>query len=154
MSGSPPPPILRRITRLQSGTIPPVSYKNLSVDHVVASPVPANYRSTLADPIWQAAMVDEFQVLVDNGIWRLVPRPSGANVVIFKHKFHSNGSLARHKARWVVRGFSQQHGIDYDQTFSPVVKHATIRTVLSLVVSRHWPIRQLDVKNAFSTWTT
>ena len=68
MSGSPPPPILRRITRLQSGTIPPVSYKNLSVDHVVASPVPANYRSTLADPIWQAAMVDEFQVLVDNGI--------------------------------------------------------------------------------------
>jgi len=153
MSGSPPPPVLRRITRLQSGTIQPVSYKNLSADHVVASPVPANYRSALADPNWRAAMVDEFQALVDNGTWRLVPRPPGANVVtgkwIFKHKFHSDGSLARHKARWVVRGFSQQHGIDYDETFSPVVKPATIRTVLSLAVSRHWPIRQLDVKNVF-----
>jgi len=153
MSGSPPPPVLRRITRLQSGTIQPVSYKNLSDDHVVASPVPANYRSALADPNWRAAMADEFQALVDNGTWRLVPRPPGANVVtgkwIFKHKFHSDGSLARHKARWVVRGFSQQHGIDYDETFSPVVKPATIRTVLSLAVSRHWPIRQLDVKNAF-----
>jgi len=68
---------------------------------------------------------------------------------IFKHKFHSDGSLARHKARWVVHGFSQRHGIDYDETFSPVVKPATIRVVLSLAASRSWPIHQLDVKNAF-----
>jgi len=83
----------------------------------------------------------------------LVPWPPGANVVtakwIFKHKYHSDGSLARHKARWVVRGFSQQHGIDYDETFSPVVKPGTIRTVLSIAASHHWPIHQLDVKNAF-----
>ena len=98
-------------------------------------------------------MADEFQALVDNGTWRLVPRPPGANLVtgkwIFKHKYHSDGFLVHHKARWVVRGFSQQHGIDYDETFSPSGKPATIRTVLSLVASRHWPIRQLDVKNAF-----
>jgi len=54
-------------------------------------------------------MVDEFQALVDNGTWHLVPRPHGANVVtekwILKHKFHSDGSLSRHKARWVVWGF-------------------------------------------------
>ncbi|WVZ51872.1 hypothetical protein U9M48_002973 [Paspalum notatum var. saurae] len=91
--------------------------------------------------------------LIDNNTWRLVPRPPGANVVtgkwIFKHKFHSDGTHARHKARWVVRGFSQQHGIDYDETFSPVVKPATIRVVLSIAVSRDWPIHQLDVKNAF-----
>ena len=68
---------------------------------------------------------------------------------IYKHKHHLDGSLARHKARWVVRDFSQQHGIDYDETFSPVVKPTTIRTVLSLTVSRHWPIHQLNVKNAF-----
>jgi len=68
---------------------------------------------------------------------------------IFKHKFHSDGSLAHHKARWVVRGFSQQHDIDYDETFSPVVKPATIRVVLSIAASYSWPIHQLDVKNAF-----
>jgi len=60
--------------------------------------------------------------------------------LIYKHKFHSDGSLARHKARWVVRGFTQCHGIDYDETFSPVVKPATIRVVLSIATSRRWPI--------------
>ena len=85
-------------------------------------------------------MVDEFQALIDNNTWRLVPRPPGANVVtgkwIYKHKFHSDGSFASHKARWVVRGFAQRHGIDYDETFSPVVKPATIRVVLSIAASR------------------
>jgi hypothetical protein len=111
MCGASPPPILRRQTRLQSGAIQSVNYRNLSASHKVASPIPTNYRSALADPNWRAAMADEFQALIDNGTWRLVPRPPGANVVtgkwIYKHKYHSDGSLARHKARWVVRGFSQ-----------------------------------------------
>nr|GFB85572.1 ribonuclease H-like domain-containing protein [Tanacetum cinerariifolium] len=68
---------------------------------------------------------------------------------LFKHKFHANGTLSRYKARLVANGSSQQQGIDVDETFSPVVKPATIRTVLSLAVSRKWPIHQLDVKNAF-----
>ena len=92
MRSSSPPPALRRLTRLQIGTIQPL----------VASPIPSNYRSALADSNWRAAMADEYQALMDNGTWRLVPRPSGANVVtgkwIFKHKYHSDGSLARHKA--------------------------------------------------------
>jgi hypothetical protein len=89
-------------------------------------------------------MHKEFDALVNNGTWSLVPRPSRANDVsgkwIFKHKFHSDGSLARHKARWVVRDFSQQPGINFDETFSPVVKWATIRAILSIAVSRSWPI--------------
>jgi hypothetical protein len=150
----PPPPEPRRVTRTQSGAIPPVRYVGLSATATTpASPIPGNYRSGLADPNWRAAMAEEYQALIDNGTWRLVPRPPGANVVsgkwIFKQKYHSDGTLARHKARWVVRGFSQQHGIDYDETFSPVVKHPTIRTVLSIAASRSWYIRQLDVKNAF-----
>jgi hypothetical protein len=72
---------------------------------------------------------------------------------IFRHKFHSDGSLARRKARWVLRGFSQRPGIDYDETFSPVIKPSTIRLVLHITVSSSWPIRQLDVKNAFLNGT-
>jgi hypothetical protein len=102
-------------------------------------------------------MADEHQALVDNGTWSLVPRPPRANVVtgkwIFRHKFHSDGSLARRKARWVLHGFSQRPGIDYDETFSPVVKPSTIRLVLHIAVSSSWTIRQLDVKNAFLNGT-
>ncbi|GJS83435.1 ribonuclease H-like domain-containing protein [Tanacetum coccineum] len=65
------------------------------------------------------------------------------------HKFHANGTLSRYKARLVANGSNHQHGVDFDETFSPVVKTATIRTVLSLVMSQQWPIHQLDVKNAF-----
>jgi hypothetical protein len=73
-SNAPPPAALRRLTHLQTSTIPPVKYKGLSATPSVASPVPSNYRNALADPNWQAAMADEFQALVDNGTWRLVPR--------------------------------------------------------------------------------
>jgi transposase InsO family protein len=131
------------VTRTQSRVIPLVQYRGLTA--TTPSPILANYRSGLADPNWHATIADEYKALMDNGTWRLVPRPPGANVVsgkwIFKHKYHSDGTLARHKARWVVRGFSQQHGIDYDETFHPVVKPPTIRAVLSIAASRSWPIR-------------
>jgi len=98
-------------------------------------------------------MEEEYAALQDNNTWELVPRPAKANVVtgkwIFKHKFHADGSLDRYKARWVLRGFTQRPGVDYDETFSPVVKPATVRTVLTLAHSLDWPIHQLDVKNAF-----
>ncbi|GKE45732.1 ribonuclease H-like domain-containing protein [Tanacetum coccineum] len=68
---------------------------------------------------------------------------------LYKQKYNADESLNRYKARLVANGHSQQQGIDYDETFSPVVKPSTIRTVLSLAVSRQWPIHQLDVKNAF-----
>ena len=75
-----------------------------------ASPILANYRSTLADPNWWATMSAEYDVPLTNGTWRLVPQPPGTSIVtgkwLFKHKFHSDGTLARHKARWVIRSFS------------------------------------------------
>ncbi|GJZ61983.1 ribonuclease H-like domain-containing protein [Tanacetum coccineum] len=68
---------------------------------------------------------------------------------LFKHKFHADGTLSRYKARLVANGSSQQLGVDFDEMFSLVVKPTTIHMVLSLAVSRKWPINQLDVKNAF-----
>ncbi|KAK4360427.1 hypothetical protein RND71_019379 [Anisodus tanguticus] len=97
-------------------------------------------------------MTDEYNALIDNKTWELVPRPYGINVIrsmwIFAHKENSDGSFARHKTRFVGDSKTQQVGIDCGETFSPVVKPATIRTVLSLALSKTWPIHQLDVKNA------
>jgi histone deacetylase 1/2 len=114
---------------------------------------PTSHRIALSEPAWRTAMEEEFDALQRNQTWRLVPRPPGTNIVgskwIFKTKFRPDGSVDKHKARLVARGFTQQHGIDYHDTFSPVVKPVTIRLVLSLAVSRGWCLRQVDVSNAF-----
>lgn len=70
-------------------------------------------------------------------------------VRVFKRKRKADGTVERNKARLIAKGFSQQHGLDYNETLSPVVNPTTIRTVLAIAVSCHWPIRQLDVNNAF-----
>jgi hypothetical protein len=93
-----------------------------------ASPVPSSVRTALADPHWRRAMEEEYAALLANHTWDLVPRPPGTNVVtgkwLFRHKLTSDGSLDRYKARWVLRGFTQRPRVDYDETFSPVVKFA------------------------------
>jgi hypothetical protein len=95
----------------------------------------------------------EYGALMKNKSWHLVPPMKGRNVVgckwIYKIKRKQDGSLDRYKARLVAKGFKQRYGIDYDDTFSPVVKITTIRIVLSITVSRGWNLRQLDVQNVF-----
>ncbi|GKF63110.1 ribonuclease H-like domain-containing protein, partial [Tanacetum coccineum] len=68
---------------------------------------------------------------------------------LFRHKYLADGTLSRYKARLAANGITQVEGIDVDETFSTVVKPGIIQTVLSLATSRHWPVHQLDVKNAF-----
>ncbi|XP_074298856.1 putative mitochondrial protein AtMg00820 [Silene latifolia] len=139
-------------TRAQRGIFKPTHRMNLSATTSL-SPVPKNPIDALNDPNWKNAMKDEFDALIKNKTWILVPRPPDVNITrciwLFKHKFKANGDLERYKARLVVNGRSQQVGVDCDETFSPVVKPTTIRTVLNLAVSKKWSIRQLDVKNAF-----
>ena len=90
-----------------------------------------SHREALREPAWRDAMSAEFSALRQTGTWTLVPRPCDVNLVsckwIFKTKHRPDGSIDKHKARLVARGFTQQHGIDYGDTFSPVVKPATVR---------------------------
>jgi hypothetical protein len=104
-------------------------------------------------PHWRASMDLEFQALRHNGTWQLVPSCPGVNVIdskwIFKVKKHVDGSIERYKARLVAQGFKQRYGLDYEDTFSIVVKPTTIRLLLSLAITRGWNLHQLDVQNAF-----
>jgi hypothetical protein len=98
-------------------------------------------------------MDTEFDALTRNKTWHLVPPQKGTNVIdckwVFKVKQKADGSLDRYKARLVVKGFKQQYSIDYEETFSPVVKSETIRVILSLAITKGWMMCQLDVQNAF-----
>jgi hypothetical protein len=141
------------VTRSQHGIFKPnQKYANLHTQ-VTKSPLPRNPLLALKDLNWKMAMDDEYNALIQNKTWDLVPRPPDANVIrsmwIFRHKEKSDGSFERHKARLVGNGAGQQVGVDCGETFSPVVKPATIRTVLSIALSKAWSIHQLDVKNAF-----
>ena len=86
-------------------------------------------------------MQDEFDVLQKQGTWSLVTPLPNKNVVrckwVYKLKHNSDGTIARYKARLVAKGFHQQQGVDYDETFSPVIEPPTIRLILSLAVSHN-----------------
>ena len=114
---------------------------------------PQSLSHALKDAKWLQAMKTEFNALLHNQTWQLVPRSSHMNVInckwIFKLKHKPDGSIERYKARLVAKGFKQEEGFDYEETFSPVVKITTVRILLSLAISQHWLIHQLDVSNAF-----
>lgn len=102
---------------------------------------------------WQDAMKEEMKAWVQQHTWSLVSLPPNKNLVgckwIYKIKKNSDGSVAQYKARLVTKGFSQETGLDYYETFIPVVKPPTVRLVLSLAATNGWKLKQLDVKNAF-----
>jgi hypothetical protein len=91
--------------------------------------------------------------LEENNTWTEVEPPLDRKVVkckwVFKLKYKPDGSIERYKARLVARGFSQEYGIDYQQTYAPVVKMASLRLILALAIDRSWFLRQLDVSTTF-----
>ncbi|GAA0164728.1 transmembrane signal receptor [Lithospermum erythrorhizon] len=105
------------------------------VGSVLSLSEPSTYSQAIQDSQWISAMNTEIQALVANGTWEI--------------KLKADGTIERYKARLVAKGFTQKHGIDYHETFSHVVKMATVRCLLAVAASRGWSLSQLDVNNAF-----
>lgn len=102
---------------------------------------------------WRLAMQDEYDSLIKNNTWILTQLPPGRKVIknkwVFKLKREQDNSVQRYKARLVAKGFTQRQGVDYDETYSPVVKYDSLRIVLSIAAAEDLEISQLDVKTAF-----
>eukprot|EP00261_Vitis_vinifera_P032956 XP_019074199.1 PREDICTED: uncharacterized protein LOC109122214 [Vitis vinifera] len=114
---------------------------------------PQTYREASTDPLWQIAMKEELDALTKNHTWDLVTLPPGQSVVgckwIYKIKTRSDGSVERYKARLVAKGFTQEYGIDYEETFAPVARISSVCALLAVAAARKWDLFQMDVKNAF-----
>ena len=105
---------------------------------------PLYYEEAAEKEEWQKAMVEEMKSIEKNGTWKMVDLPKGKKAIglkwVFKTKFDANGSLQKHKARLVAKGYAQQHGIDFEETFSPVACFETVRLVLALAAQLQWPV--------------
>lgn len=117
---------------------------------------PTSMTEALASPDkvkWTEAMEKEMESLHKNDVWDLVMLPKGRKAVgskwVFKLKVGPDGMVHRHKARLVAQGFSQKYGLDYDETFSPVVRFESLRTVIGLAVQNGLKLHQMDVTTAF-----
>ena len=125
---------------------------------LVAAVDPRSWKEAMgtARQYWWPACKAEMSSLWKAGTYELVPRsslPPGANVItskwVFKTKLGAAGELIKHKARIVARGFTQRFGVDYDETYAPVARIASIRILFALAAWWDWEIHQMDVCSAF-----
>ncbi|KAL8096063.1 hypothetical protein AgCh_037136 [Apium graveolens] len=114
---------------------------------------PANYEEARKNKNWVAAMNEELSMIEKNNTWILVGRPENRKVIgvkwVYRTKLNADGSVNKHKARLVVKGYSQVFGVDYSDTFAPVARLDTIRLLLATAAQMNWRVHQLDVKSAF-----
>ena len=98
-------------------------------------------------------MIEEYNSILNNDVWDVVPGAKNKSVVsskwLFKIKHASDGNIEKYKARFVARGFSQKEGIDYEETFSPVASYTSVRKILAIAASKGWKVHQMDVKITF-----
>ncbi|GJW80547.1 putative RNA-directed DNA polymerase [Tanacetum coccineum] len=114
---------------------------------------PSSFEEASKDVNWINAMNDEMKALYENDTWELVELPLGRKAIgskwVYRIKYMSFGEIERFKTRLVAKGFNQKKGIDYEETFSPIVKMSTVRCLIDLAVQSDWKLFQMDVDNAF-----
>lgn len=102
---------------------------------------------------WKKAMEAEMKSLNDNEVWELVPLPEHRKLIdskwVFKIKTDADGKVERYKARLVAQGFTQEQGADYDETFCPVVRMESVRTIIALAAQHELKLHQVDITTAF-----
>ena len=120
------------------------------------APEPTSLNEAMTGPEaqkWKEAMEEEYDSLMENTTWSLESLPAGREALsgkwVFKKKLGPDGQVSRYKARFVVRGFEQKYGLDYNLTFAPVVKSTTYRVLFSLVAKHDLELEQMDIKTAF-----
>ena len=120
---------------------------------VVQDVEPTCFEDVVGNEHWDKAMDEEMAALNVNDTWDLVPFLEGKKAIgckwVYKVKHKADGTIERHKARLVAKGYAQTYGIDYEETFAPVAKMATVRAVIAVAASKGWVMHQMDVKNAF-----
>lgn len=140
------------ITRAKSGIFKPKTYTTR-----ITSDEPVTYSQAASHKCWKAAMDKEYSALIKNKTWELVHKPDKKNLIgckwTFKLKKNPDGTINRYKARLVAKGYTQENGFDYTETFSPIVKPATIRLIFTIALENQWSIKHLDVNNAFLNGT-
>ncbi|KAK8933850.1 hypothetical protein KSP39_PZI015291 [Platanthera zijinensis] len=136
----------------------PKRYKALTEVYQYASFVstkeePENYLAAATNDNWVKAMKEEMQMIKKNNTWELVPKPKNKKVVnlkwVYKIKQNEQGEVVKYKARIVAKGFTQLPGVDYTETYAPVVRMETMRAFLAIAAQSSLLVHQLDVKSAF-----
>ncbi|GAU50785.1 hypothetical protein TSUD_192210 [Trifolium subterraneum] len=123
---------------------------SMSITHCTE---PQSYEEASKHENWLIAMKTELDALAKNCTWTLVELPPHIKPIgcrwVYKVKHKADGTIERYKARLVAKGYNQVEGIDYFETFSPVAKLTTVRTLLAIAAIKNWHLHQLDVNNAF-----
>jgi hypothetical protein len=108
---------------------------------------PAYFEEAIQKKEWANAMTEEYQSIIKNNVWEIVPRPNSKDVVssrwLFKIKHVVDRSIEKYKAIFVAHGFSQKEGIDYEETFARVARYTLIRTIISLASKMKWKLHQI-----------
>lgn len=115
---------------------------------------PSSFQEAIQHQVWVDAMVEEYNSIMTNDVWEIVPRPKNRSIVgsrwIYKIKYGADGSVYKYKARFVAtKGYAQKEGIDYEETFVPIAQYTSIRSIISLAVQMGWEIHQMYVKTVF-----
>jgi hypothetical protein len=105
---------------------------------------PSCYEEETSHSLWRDVMMEEYQSIMKNDVWDIVPRPEGKSAMtskwIYEIKHIVDKSIERHKMRFVVREFSQVEGIDYEETFYLVAQYTSIRMIISPATSMGWRV--------------